>query len=131
MPRERDPLSVRYDRTTGIALRAAIKVRPREQAVFVATPGPNLRQKDRGGLTVNERAFTRSAYYRVRSAPINAGQPVQWSLKMTWGKLERRGSRYGRVVKLRMYAYGSGRAHVRQHQRTSWAEHPELRRTAS
>ena len=131
MPRERDPLSVRYDRTTGIALRQAIKVRPREQPVFVATPGPALRQLDAGGRTPNERAFTRSAYYRVRSAPIKAGQPVQWSLKMTWGKLERRGGRYGRVVRLRMFPYSSGAKHAKANPRSSWLERPELRRTAS
>lgn len=131
MPRERDPLSVRYDTTARRALVAAIRARPRAQPVFVATPGPALRATDRGGRTVNERAFTRSAYYITRQMPINAGQTPQWSLKLTWGPLERRGSRYGRVVKLRMYAYGSGRAHVKRHPGRSWAERPELRRTAS
>jgi hypothetical protein len=69
---------------------------------------------DRGGRTVNERAFTRAAYYPVYAVPRAAGELPLWSLKLAWGPIERRGDRYGRVVTVRLFRYASGYRHASQ-----------------
>jgi hypothetical protein len=53
--------------------------------IWVASTRGELRSPDAGGRTQHERAFTRSAYYLVWRAPINAGRIPDWSLKLTWG----------------------------------------------
>ena len=113
MPPARDPLSVRYDTTVRKALVQAIRSGPpREAARFVASPG-GFGKVDRGGRTAHERAFTRAAYYHVRYVPRLRGVPPVWSLKLSWGPVVRtRGGRYGRVVVLRLYRYGSGYSHA-------------------
>jgi hypothetical protein len=53
--------------------------------------------------------------------PINAGVPPTWSPDLEWGRVERRGSRYGRHVRVRLYLYGSGRRHAdRTGDRAQW-----------
>ena len=106
----RDPLSVRYDRAVRRALLAAIAAarQGRPASAWVASPGPEFRQLDRGGRTKHERAFTRSAYYQVINVPRQQGQRAAWSLKLTWGPIENRRGRYGRTVQLRMFRAGSG-----------------------
>ena len=125
----RDPLSVRYDQAARRALLAAIRARPAGHAVWIASPGLELRDLDRGGRTAHERAFTRAAYYLVWRVPINADRIPDWSLKLSWGPVTRRGDRYGRVVTVRMYTRASGVRHTRKHPRQSWAANEALRST--
>jgi hypothetical protein len=85
---------------------------------WVPSPPGEFRLLDKGGRTAHERAFTRSAYYQVtKTSPT----PL-YSLKLTWGKLERRGTQYGRRVRVRVYRYGSGEGHVKKKVREPWIE---------
>ena len=98
----RDPLSVRYDGVTGQVLDRAARasVSRRSVQAWVVSPRPEFRALDAGGRTAHERAFTRSAYYRVWRLPINQGIPPEWSLKLTWGAdAELRASRAGRMAR--------------------------------
>lgn len=102
MPAERDPLSVQYDGITWQVLtRAARASRNRRGVqVWVASSRAEFRELDRGGRTRHERAFTRSAYYRVFRVPLNAQQVPDWSLKLTWGSdAERKPSTRGRLAR--------------------------------
>ena len=125
---ERDPLSTAYDTAVRRALLRAIRAHYAGQAAtaFIASPGHEFRNTDRGGRTAHERAFTRSAYYQVWKAPQRAGQVPQWSLKLTWGPIERRGDRYGRTVTIRLYTRGAGVRHNNRHPGRSWAGNPAL-----
>ena len=124
---ERDPLSERFDPAVRRALLAAIRARPASHAVWVASPGPEFRSLDRGGRTSHERAFTRAAYYAVFRVPLNQGLVPDWSLRLTWGPIERRGSRYGRTVQLRMFTRRSGERHNARHPGQSWVQNEALR----
>jgi hypothetical protein len=121
---QRDPLSVRYDRSARRALLAAIRAwraGGKTATAWIASEPPSqFRNLDTGGRTGSERAFTRACYYQVFKIPRNLGVRPQWSLKLTWGPVERRGSRYGRTVTLRMFRYGSGYAKVAKNPRQSW-----------
>jgi hypothetical protein len=104
---QRDPLAVAYERHARAALVDAIRTGPpRISRVFIASPGAEFTSTDRGGRTRHERAFTRAAYYEVQQVPRRTGTPQQWSLRLEWSLIERRGSRYGRVVTVRMFRYG-------------------------
>jgi hypothetical protein len=87
MPYQRDPLSVRYDGVTRDAVMRAIRASRGGKGVqvWVASTRGEHRSPDAGGRTAHERAFTRSAYYLVWRAPINAGRIPDWSLKLSWG----------------------------------------------
>jgi hypothetical protein len=104
---QRDSLSVAYARHARAALVDAIGTSPpRTARVFIASPGAEFTRTDRGGRTRHERAFTRAAYYEVQQVPRRTGTDPQWSLRLDWGLIERRGHRYGRVVTVRMFRYG-------------------------
>ena len=77
----------------------------------VASPRGEFGLLDRGGRTRHERAFTRSAYYRVFRVPLNAGQVPDWSLKLTWGDelAPSAGGRLARPVTVRLYPRGKAR----------------------
>ncbi len=104
---QRDPLSVRYDGVTAQALIRAIRASRSGGGVqvWIASTRGELRRPDAGGRTAHERAFTRSAYYYVWRAPINAGQIPDWSLKITWGDELRAssGGRQARAARLRIF----------------------------
>lgn len=107
---ERDPLSVRYDRTARRVLERAVEARQLGKGgavTFVASPPGEFRELDRGGRTRHERAFTRSAYWHVRFA-----DPRYYSLKLTWGPLENHAGRWGRRVAVRLFLYRSGYRHA-------------------
>ena len=123
---QRDPLSERYDVAVRRSLLAAIRARPWAGRAFVASPGREFRNVDRGGRTAHERAFTRSAYYQVVKVPLNAGRPQEWSLKLEWGPIERRGSKYGRTVRLRMFTYRSGSRYASSGKVRTWRDNPGL-----
>lgn len=128
MPAERDPLSERFDTATRRALNEARrKAPPRTADRFVASPPREFRDLDKGGRTAHERAFQRSAYYLIFKVPRNDGVPPAWSLKITWGKIERHGGRWGRRVRLRLFPYGRGYRKVLRNHETSYAEHEYLR----
>ena len=50
----------------------------------------------------------RAIFYQTWRQPINAGVPPTWSPDLEWGRVERRGSRYGRHLKVRLYLAQSG-----------------------
>ena len=112
---ERDPLSVRYDGVVRDLMTRAARASASRQGVraWIASPRAEFRARDRGGRTAHERAFTRSAYYLIWRAPINAGQPQAWSLKLTWGSdADRRassGNRLARPVIIRLFPRGQAR----------------------
>lgn len=113
MPATRDPLSVRYDRTARHVLLTAIRAhqasprQPRAARVWVHSPHAEYRQLEVNGRTASELAFQRAVYYQVVKVP-----PRRWSAKLEWGRIERRGARYGRHVRVRLFKYGSGYRHV-------------------
>lgn len=105
----RDPLSIRYDATVHpLLIRAARASRDRHGILaWVTSPTGEYRQRDQSGRTPHERAFTRSAYYILRWGPLQRGETVEWSLKLTWGdddtrKLSRSGY-LARPVLVRLY----------------------------
>ena len=118
MPAKRDALSVKYDTTARHVLLTAIRGhqlnprQPRAARVWVHSPVREYRDLDHGGRTASERAFQRSVYYQTWRQPINAGIPPTWAPDFQWGKVERRGRRYGRWLRIRLYLHGSGRRHV-------------------
>lgn len=118
MPPQRDALSVRYDRTARHILLTAIRAhqqnprQPRAARVWVHSPGREYRDLDHGGRTASERALMRAIYYQTWRQPINAGVPPTWSPDLEWGRVERRGGRYGRHLKVRLYLARSGHRHA-------------------
>jgi hypothetical protein len=136
MPYERDPLSVRYDGVTRAAMMRAIRASRNAKGVqiWVASTRGELRSPDAGGRTAHERAFTRSAYYLVWRAPINAGRIPDWSLKLTWGNDgELQASSEGRLARparLRVFPRrgprgGRDHGHALPKSR-QWAGNPDL-----
>lgn len=109
----RDPLSAKYDVTARRNLEAAVEAHSERRGVqvWVASPPAEFRDVDRGGRTRHERAFTRCCYWQVREVPLHHGQPVFWSLKLTWGPISKRGGRWGRVVTMRLFRAYAGRRH--------------------
>ena len=100
MPAERDPLSVRYDAVTWQVLTRAARASRSRHGVRIWIASPVGGARDKGGRTRNERAFTRSAYYRVFRVPLNVGQVPDWSLKLTWGSdADRKASAAGRLAR--------------------------------
>ena len=92
--------------------------------VWVASPRHQFRDKDGGGRTAEERAFTRAAYWQVWGLPRKTGTPMHYSLKLTWG-LELVPSSHGRrarAVQVRIYPRGKARV---QPNRQSWVEEVE------
>ena len=130
---QRDPLSERYDRAVRRLLTAAVAAHQQGRRggvrAFVASPGREFAQTDKGGRTRHERAFTRAAYYLVMKVPQHRGEPQQWSLKLEWGPVERHGSRYGRVVTARLFLRSSGARHAARNPGSSWRDNPALRST--
>lgn len=127
---KRDPLSVRYDIPVRRALNAAVEAHAQRRAaeVWVASPPVQFRAVDKGGRSANERAFTRAAYYQVREVPKLNGEPIYWSLQLTWSPIYKRGSRWGRIVKVRLRRYYAGARYSRTAgRRDSYAQNAELR----
>jgi hypothetical protein len=112
----RSPGSSRWDRRARYALNLAARAHAVNAAahLFIHSPGPQFRALDRGGRTANERAFTRAIYYPVFAVPRQRGEIPVWSLKLSWGPVERHGDRYGRVVAVRLFRYSSGYRHASQ-----------------
>ncbi len=117
-PVQRDPLSVAYDT---YAHRMLMRARRKHQSgspgwtyVWIASPGHEVRNLDAGGLTRHERAFRRALYYPIIQLPRQQARrtgstPLYvWSLRTEMvNGFERRGSRYGRWCRLRLYRYGA------------------------
>lgn len=111
----------RADRAARELLLAAIAARPGKGSLFVSSPPAQFRELDRGGRTKNERALTRAVYHQT------SAEPRRWSARLTWGPIERRGVRWGRVVKCRAYLYRSGLRHSLAHPQDSYAVNESLR----
>ena len=133
---QRDPLSVHYDGAAGQALIRAIRASRSGGGVqvWIASTRGELASPDSGGRTAHERAFTRSAYYYVWRAPLNAGQIPLWSLKLTWGDDLRPSSRgrMARPARLRIFPRSGprgGREYgtVRLAASRQWARNEHLR----
>jgi hypothetical protein len=122
----RDRLAAAYAAPARRALLAAINADPHISSGYVTSPPREFRELDRGGRTPHERAFTRAAYYEVIQVPRRTGTPRRWSLQLDWGPIERRGERYGRTVKLRLFHYG-GRAYQAALRRGAYTSDPALR----
>ena len=121
----RDPLSVRYDAAASQVLIRAIRASKNGQGVtlWIASTRAELRNPDAGGRSAHERAFSRSAYYHVFRAPINAGRIPDWSLKLTWGT-ELRPSGQGRLARpVRVRVWPRAQARVRG---PKWTDDPQL-----
>lgn len=114
MPAPRSPGSSRWDRRARYALNMAARAHAVNAGarLFIHSPGPQFRNLDRGGRTANERAFTRAVYYPVYAVPRQRREIPVWSLRLTWGAIERHGDRYGRVVEMRLFRYSSGYRHA-------------------
>ena len=96
--------------------------------VWVASQPVHFRNTDRGGRTVEERAFTRAAYYQVREVPKLNGEPIYWSLQLSWSPIYKRRGRWGRIVTVRLRRYYSGARYSRTAgARDSYAGHAALR----
>lgn len=128
---QRDPLSVRYDRAARRLLTGAVAAHQQGKrggvVAFIASPGREFADVDKGGRTKHERAFTRACYYLVMKVPQHRGVPQQWSLKLEWGPIERRGARYGRLVRARLFLRSSGARHAAKNPGGSWRDNPALR----
>jgi hypothetical protein len=115
VPIPRDPLSVRYDGVVDQLLRRAGAAHRYGRGVqaWIASPREEFRHRDRGGRTAHERAFSRSAYYKVFRVPLNQGRSPDWSLKLEWGSdAERRassGGRLARPVRVRLFKRSGAR----------------------
>lgn len=112
----RDPLSVKYDIPVRRALAAAVAAHAQRRGaqVWVNSHPAHYGNTDRGGRTVEERAFTRSAYWQVREVPKMNGEPIYWSLQLSWSPIYKRsGNRWGRVVTVRLRRYYSGARYSR------------------
>lgn len=135
MPPKRDPLSIQYDPAVSqLLIRAAAAGRHGKSVVaWIASPRAEFRNRDAGGRTQHERAFTRSAYYAMKGGrPVHrgdvyTGDPPAWSLKLTWGEdTERRASSHGRLARpvlVRLYP----RDQARVARGESWRDNPALR----
>jgi len=110
--------------------------------VFIVSPAAQFGNLDRGGLTASERAFTRAAYYLVVQGPRQIARAQgatdaeiyaapEWSLKLTWGKIENRGGRWGRSVGVRLYARAAGRRHTARHRDTAFTANRSLQSRAA
>ena len=118
-------MSVQYDPGTHRLLLKAIRSRtaPRVAEAFIQSPPREFRALDYGRRTAHERAFTRSVYYLVLKVPQNMGAVPLWSAKIVWGPVEKRGGRWGRQVRVRLFRYGSGQKYVSQiMRRDPWSE---------
>jgi hypothetical protein len=122
----RDRLAAAYAAPARRALLAAIAAESKTSSGYVASPGRELRNPDRGGRTAHERAFTRAAYYEVIQVPRRTKTPRRWSLQLEWGPVEKRGDKYGRTVRLRLFRYGS-RAYQAALSRGAYTSDPSLR----
>jgi len=140
---QRDQHSRAYDAYARRALNAAVRshhAKGRGVKVFIVSPAAQFGHRDRGGRTVNERAFTRAAYYLVVQVPrqlararggTTADAKPDWSLKLTWGRIENRGGRWGRSVGVRVYRRAAGRRHTARHPATAYTARPELQSRAA
>jgi hypothetical protein len=129
VPSPRDPLSVGYDELVWRLLLRAVrnhKQNPKEPTgaeVFVQSPPREFRALDYGRRTAHERAFTRSVYYIVFKVPRNEGVPPKWAAKIVWGPITKRGSRWGRTARVRLFRAGSGSRYVEKiMRRDPWSE---------
>lgn len=125
MPGGRDPYSELLDPFVAKVLGRAIrsKTAPRISEAFLASPIREFRDLDYGGRTAHERGFIRAVYYQVIRVPVHHGVPQKWSAKITWGPVERRGGRWGRPVRVRLFKYGSAQRYVEDiMRRDPWSE---------
>jgi hypothetical protein len=112
MVAKRDPRSVKYDIPVRRALNAAVDAHARRRGirVWVNSHPAHYRSVDKGGRTVEERAFTRACYWQVREVPKHLGEAPRWSLQIVWSPIYKRSSnRWGRVATLVLRRASSGR----------------------
>lgn len=112
--RRRDPLAVSYDRAANKLIRQAIDARGAWVPVLVPTP-PGGRARDAGGLTHHERAFLQACYFHrliyLWASGTTGKERIRnpdrrYSLERSWGRTERRGGQFGRVLRVRVHRTG-------------------------
>lgn len=110
----RDPLAVAFDRAANQLVREAIAARGAWVRRVVPTP-PGGRERDAGGLTHHERAFLQACFYHrliyLWGSGTVDGQRVRnpdrrYALERSWGRTERRGGQFGRVLQVRVHRVG-------------------------
>jgi hypothetical protein len=88
MPFERDPLSVEYDGWAAELLNRAISTPYAHRAGRIRSPRRD--PIDAKGLSMHERAATRSLYYLVMhhpvAGPLRGSGLQEWSLRVDWGE---------------------------------------------
>ena len=128
MTYQRDPLSVRYDRTAYAMITRAIQGAARGRWVpGVIESGGHEQREDYGSrLSVSERAFQRSLYHdqRIHKARKNTGG--DWSLKVEWGEVIGR----RRLLRIRVFKDSTGARKVRRdYGGQSYVKNPAARST--
>src|SRR5271154_571350 len=122
----RDPRSVEWDPAVRAMMIRAIRAMRNGKGVlvWVASPRHQFREKDGGGRTAEERAFTRAAYWQVWGLPRKTGTPMHYSLKLTWGQLVPSShGRRARAVQVRLFPRGTNKGPGRAERRgTSWVQ---------
>jgi hypothetical protein len=122
----RDPLSWHYDGYVREVMRRAVRAGRdgRGVRVYIASTRAEIRNPDEGGRTRHERAFTRSVYYLMWRAPINAKTIPEYSVKMTWGDEVQAssGNRVARPVTIRVWPRSQARVRGQQ-----WSKDPALK----
>jgi hypothetical protein len=134
VPFERDPLSKRYDATTGRLLGRAYSQPGRWVYTTVPRPKPGPRTLawlrrlgiqldpiDSGGLTRYERAYQRSLYY-VHNGGGDGARNGVWSLQRQWGPVTVK----GRMLGVRAGAPKDARLAVNRNRGDAWYRNPEL-----
>jgi hypothetical protein len=128
----RDSRSVDYDPAVRAIMAQAIRAQRTRHGVLVwiASPARQFRDKDAGGRTAEERAFTRAAYWSVFGLPKKLGVPMVWSLKLTWGEqlVPSSHGRRARACLVRLYPRGQARV---QPGRPSWVDEMQATGTSS
>jgi hypothetical protein len=120
----RDELAVAYDsQATELLDRLYASRRlPANALAFVSSPPADPPDDVPGSrLTRHERAFIRSLYWLIKR------RRPRRSIRLTWGEL----TPGGRILRVTIYSYVSGRRHVADHPGRAFTERPELRSTAA
>jgi hypothetical protein len=131
---ERDPLSKRYDATTGRLLGRAYSQPGRWVYTTVPRPQPGPRTRDwlrklgirldavdAGGLTSYERAYQRSLYW-VHNGGGNGQRNLVWSIQRQWGPVTAR----GRMLGVRAGQPKDARLAVNRDRPNAWYRNPDL-----
>lgn len=116
--RNRDPLSVRYDRAADVLVQRAIAARGGWVTTWI--PSPAGEETDVAGLTHHERAFLQAVYYHRLIYMWGSGfdsdgqrrrnSERTHSIKRDWGRVQAR----GRVLRVRAIRVGEASLYAKE-----------------